>query len=51
MNFHKEFNEEGSDFTARTGRAGRRGKLYAMRELNRYEEKLSAGKESFLKSR
>jgi hypothetical protein len=49
--FHRELNEGESDFTARTGRTDRREKLYAMRKLNRYEEKLSAGKESFLKFR
>jgi len=51
VNFRKEFNEEESDFTGRTGLTDRRGKRYAMRKLNRYEEKLSTGKESFLKFR
>ena len=51
MNFRKEFNEGESDLTARTGLRDRREKRYPMRKLNRYEEKLSAGKESFLKFR
>jgi len=51
VNFHKKFNEGESDFTGRTGRTDRREKRYAMRKLSRYEEKLSAGKESFLKFR
>jgi hypothetical protein len=51
VNFHKEFNEGESDFTARTYRTDCREKRYAMRKLNRYEEKLSAGKESFFKFR
>jgi hypothetical protein len=51
VNFHKAFNEGEFDFTARTGWTDRREKRYTMRKLNRYEEKLSAGKESFLKYR
>jgi hypothetical protein len=51
VHFLKEFNEGESDFTARTGLTDSREKLYALRKLNRYEEKLSAGKESFLKFR
>jgi hypothetical protein len=48
---HLRVNEGESDFTARTGRTDCREKRHAMRKLNRYEEKLSAGKESFLKFR
>jgi hypothetical protein len=51
VNFHKELNEGKSDFTARTGRTDRRKKRYAVRKLNRYEDKLSAGKDSFFKFR
>jgi hypothetical protein len=39
---NKEFNEGESDFTARTGRTDRREKLYGVRKLSSYEEKLSA---------
>jgi len=51
VNFLKEFNEGESDFIARTDLTDHRENRYAMRKLNRYEEKLSTGKESFLKFR
>jgi hypothetical protein len=40
VNFHKEFNEGESDFTARTGRTDRREKRYAIRKLNKYGKKI-----------